>query len=358
MKFRFCFADQIVGLFVLTSVALICLALILIGINKRWLRDDLVYISNFISAKGLRVGMSVTLKGFKIGELKTFDLNNENLVDVTLVIYEEYLNKVVKNSVIEVQVSPIGLGSEILFYPGIEKDELLLEGSLIYSTHFPDGRRLVKDGKVDKGNSGDPIAVVLKDADQMILSLNSLLIDLDETIMGYNPGPVGEILIGIEKIMPSINRTLDDVNLSILPGISSMIDDVNNNKLPEVDNILSDFNEISSSFVLLSKDLETIEGIIPKILDPEGSEAAKKIYNQIFNILDELHNSMIKIRELTEYLNGLTPEITSLVEGTGATIEEAEKVLQGLKNNPLLRGGIEEEQKQNTVSSGIRDGEF
>ena len=47
-----------------------------------------------------------------------------------------------------------------------------------------------------------------------------------------------------------------------------------------------------------------------------------------------------------------------MVEGTGSAIEEAEKVLQGIKNNPLLRGGIEEEKQQDSVSAGIRDGDF
>ncbi|MBI9098965.1 MAG: MCE family protein [Spirochaetaceae bacterium] len=348
MNFKFRFADQIVGLFVLTSVVLICVALILIGINKRWLRDDLIYSSRFISAKGMRVGMSVTLKGFKIGELKTFNLNDENLVDVTFVIYEEYLNKIVQDSVIEVQVSPIGLGSSMLFFPGIEEGKPLPEGSMIFSTHFVEGRKLVKEGKVDKGNSGDPIDTVLKDADEMILSLNSVLIDIDEILLGYNPGPIGEILIGIETMMPEINGIIGNVNSSTLP---------------KIDRSLSDINKVTRSIAILSRELESIEGIISQVLDPESSIATflnddKVLFAEVFGILDEIHKSMIQVRELTEYFNGLSPEITALVEGTGSAIEEVEKVLQGIKNNPLLRGGIEEEKQQDTVSSSMRDGEF
>jgi phospholipid/cholesterol/gamma-HCH transport system substrate-binding protein len=348
LKFKFRFADQIVGLFVLTSVVFICIALILIGINKRWLRDDLVYNSRFISAKGMRVGMAVTLKGFKIGELKTFNLNDDNLVDASFIIYEEYLKKIVENSVIEIQVSPIGLGSSMLFYPSLEEKKSLPEGSMIFSTHFAEGRKLVKDGKVDKGSSGDPIDAVLKDADEMIISLNSVLIDFDEILLGYNPGPIGEILVGIERMMPEID---------------SVIENVNSSTLPKLDNSLEDLNEVTHSIAILSRELESVEGIITRILDPESSIATllkddNVLFNQIFNILDEIHKSMTQVRELTEYFNGMSPEITALVENTGSAIEEAEKVLQGIKNNPLLRGGIEEEKTQDSVTSGIRDGEF
>lgn len=348
MKFKFRFADQIVGLFVLTSVVLVCIALILIGINKRWLRDDLVYNSDFTSATGLRVGMPVTLRGFKIGELKTITLNNENLVDVSFVIYEEYINRVVENSVIELQANPLGLGAQIVFYPGFDKTESLAEGSNIYSTTRKEGRQLIKEGKADKDNSGDMIVTILNDADEMILSLNSLLINLDETLLGYNPGPVGEILMGLEESMPRVNDILSDVG---------------DTTLPEVDAILYNLKKISGSMVKLANELESIEGIIPKILDPQGSIATflsddNKLFNQVFGILDEIQKSMIQVRELTEYFNGMSPEITVLVQGAGSAIEEAEKVLQGIKNNPLLRGGIEEERQQESVSSSIRDGEF
>lgn len=348
MKFKFRFAEQIVGLFVLTSVVLVCLALILIGINKRWLRDDLIYYSDFTSATGLRAGMSVTLRGFKIGELKTIELNDKNYVDVSFVIYEEYINRVVEDSVIELQANPLGLGAQVAFYPGIENREPLPEGTFLYSTARKEGRQLIKEGKTDKDNSGDMIVKIINDADEMILSLNSLLITLDETMLGYNPGPVGEILTGLGEVMPGVNNIITDVSEKTLPG---------------VDGILFDLKKISGSMVKLGRDLETIEGIIPKMLDPEGSIATflnddDKLFNQVFKILDEIHMSMIQVRELTEYFNGMSPEITALVQGTGSAIEEAEKVLQGIKNNPLLRGGIEEEKQQDSVTSSIRDGEF
>lgn len=348
MKFKFKFADQIVGLFVLASIVLVCIALILIGINKRWLKDDLNYSSSFTSATGLRSGMSITLRGFKIGELKTIELSDDNLVDVSFVIYEEYIDRVVRDSVIELQANPLGLGAQIVFYPGLGKGDSLPEGAHIFSTAQSEGRRLVKEGKVDKVSSGDIIVKILNDADEMILSMNSLLITIDETLLGYNSGPVGEILDSLGNV---------------IPGVNTLISDIQGNTLPGVDHILIDLRKISQSFVQLTHELETVDGLIPRLLDPQGSVATfldddNRLFNQVYGILDELQNSMIQVRELMEYLNGLSPEISSLVIGTGATIDEAEKVLQGLKNNPLLRGGIEEETPQNSATTSARDGEF
>jgi len=348
MKFKFRFAEQIVGLFVLISLVLVCVALILIGVNKRWLREDLVYKSRFLSATGLRSGMSITLRGLKIGELQSIELSDDNMIDVSFLVYEEYINRVVENSVIELQANPLGLGAQIAFFPGLQKGDPLVEGAFIYSTSDQEGRRLVSEGLVDKDSSGDIIVKILNDADEMVLSLNNLLVSLDKTLLGNNPGPVGEILEGINDIMPGVNGLLGDVQTSTLPGI---------------DAILGDLKKISQSLVLLSQELESVEGIVPKMLDPKGSIATfldddDKLFNQVYSILDELQTSMKEVRELMEYMNGLSPEISSLIEGTGSTIEEAEKVLQGLKNNPLLRGGIEEEKPQDSLSTSIRDGDF
>lgn len=349
MKFKFRFADQIVGLFVLTSVVLVCAALILIGINKRWLRDDLIYISDFNSATGLRVGMPITLKGFKIGELKSIELNDENFVNVTFFVYEEYIDRVGVNSVIELQTNPLGLGGgQIVFYPGLAKGKYLTEGSEVFSTDRVEGRQLIKEGKVDKYNAGDIIVKLMNDADEVLLSLNSTLITLDETLLGYNPGPIGNILMDIESLVPEITSSMEEINLKTLPKFNHS---------------LADVNEITGSIAILTAGLESIEGVLSQVFAPESSIALllndeQKLFNEVFGILDEIHKSMIQVRELTEYFNGMSPEITALVQGTGSAIEEAEKVLQGIKNNPLLRGGIEEEKQQDSVSSSIRDGEF
>ncbi len=341
MKFRFRFADQIVGLFVLSSVVLVCVALILIGINKRWLRDDLIYRSSFVSASGLREGLPVNLKGVKIGEIKDFYLNDKNHVDVTVVIYEEHVSRIVPKSVLELQANPLGLGAQLVFYPSIHDGESLNENDFIISATSKEGKQLLKKDLVDKGDSGDIIVTVINDVDDAIVSLNRVLVSLGDTLEGDKNGPIGELLA-------SINYTMDGVNSNIIP---------------EIENALADITKISGSIVLLGRELETIEGLVPKLLDPEGSIAKildddNELYNEVYSILDELHKSMTQVRELTEYFNGLSPEISSLVENTGTAIEEAEKVLQGIKNNPLLRGGIEEEKKQDSVSSGIRDGDF
>lgn len=355
MKFKFRFADQIVGLFVLISIVLVCAALILIGINKRWLRNDLVYTSNFTSATGLRIGMSITLKGFKIGETKSIKLDDEDTVVVTFVIYEEYINRVVDNSVIELQANPLGLGAQIVFYPGKKKGPPLPEGSLIPSTATDEGRRIVKEGLADKDSSGDMIVKIINDADEMIMNLNRVLINVDETISGENKGPLGDILKGLGETMPGVKGVISDVRNYTLPDA--------NKAVAQLNAVLANIEKITESLALLSKDLESVDGIVPRMLAPQGSVATflnddNKLYNQVYDILNELLKSMTQVRELMEYLNGLSPDISSLVEGTGKTIDNAQKVLEGLKNNPLLRGGIEEEKDQDSATSSIRDGEF
>ena len=63
--------------------------------------------------------------------------------------------------------------------------------------------------------------------------------------------------------------------------------------------------------------------------------------------MEELHEAM-------RFMNESTPEITVLMDETTSALTEGEKVMQGLKNNPLLRGGIPDGTAKAENFSGYR----
>ncbi len=56
------------------------------------------------------------------------------------------------------------------------------------------------------------------------------------------------------------------------------------------------------------------------------------------------------------FMNNSTPEIAILMEETTAALKESEKVMEGLQNNPLLRGGISPEIETDSSFDGYREG--
>ena len=90
-----------------------------------------------------------------------------------------------------------------------------------------------------------------------------------------------------------------------------------------------------------------------------------RLYDQITAIIADVEDSIASLRgsiaevqEFTAYLNTTQPQISGLLEEGRQTLDTGQDVLEGLRNNPLLRGGIPEEQEQQTTFQGIRDEEF
>ena len=82
------------------------------------------------------------------------------------------------------------------------------------------------------------------------------------------------------------------------------------------------------------------------------------MYNQISQILSQVNATLTEVKGLTTYLNQSTPQISGLLEDTTSTIRKAGDVMDGLKNNPLLKGGVPEAKPQTSAPQGQRDENF
>lgn len=340
MKFKFRHADKIVGAFILLALLFICFMLIMVGKNKRWFQEDTGYRTQFLTATGLSDGMKIKFRGFNIGEITDFDLNNENLVDAQFIIYEDYLNKIRPGSVLEMNNSPLGGG--LNFYPGIEPGSPPRAGEYIPSTHFPEGKRLVDEGLVDIPDQKDIVSELLK-------SVPNLMEDVDKTVITVN------------NLLDTVNRSLQgDPEAGPIPDILYGVTAIEN----EIGLILKDVNRMTDSIATLLSEMENPDNLLPRLVGKEGVAGAvfsdeSELYQSIFLMLDEISVSLENVSKLTGSLSELSPQIALLLKETTSTLNEAEDVLEGLKNNPLLRGGVtQEEDPSAPVGTEIRDNEF
>ena len=347
MKFGFRHADKFVGLFVLIAILFITASIVVTGVNKRWFARDYEYFTRFSSAEALSVGMAVKLRGFEIGKVERITLNDSNQVDITFVIYDTFINKVVDNSLIELATSPLGLGGGLNFYPGRDSRELIPEFSFIPSNHTVQGKELVKKQMVDRPVKQDALTAIMDnvepimtDLDGLLVSMNGLITTLDGALQGKNSSPVSGMLLNLEDTTAGINTVL-----------------------PLVEAIMTDVNAMTGSLSLLLAELEDPTGIIPKLIDPTGSldtifNDDNVLFDQIVAILEEVHSNLSNLAVMTGDLKGLTPELSSLLDEAGGALREGEKVLEGLSNNPLLRKGISEEVDASYQNGTLRDEEF
>ena len=120
---------------------------------------------------------------------------------------------------------------------------------------------------------------------------------------------------------------------------------------------------ITGNVNTLTGNIADPEGLIPKMMGKDGTAAAlftdnRELYNSLTGILENLDMMTEELNKFTVYLNESTPQFTGVLEESRGALKEGKAVLEGLKNNPLLRGGITELQGQENTFNNHRDEDF
>lgn len=344
MKFQIRFADQIVGLFIIIAVMTIVFILVMMGINQRWFAKDYKYTSSFKSGNGLSVGMPITFKGFQIGSVDKINLRNDNTVEINFHIFDTYIEKVRKNSVLQHAVSPIALvASGMLFHPG-KSTELIPELSFIPSTDFEEGKELIAKELVEIPPRDDAVLKIINDISPLLQSITTIVNSLNTTIEGDSEGPIGEIIDEIAIMVTMLNNEI-------------------NSALISVNNILNNTSGITSNLELTTAGMTDTKGLVTHLLDPRGSIATlldddDELYKELYSIIAEIANTTEELSAFVKYINNTQPQISELLEGSREALIKGKDVLEGLANNPLLRGGITGVTEQPTTFKSYGEEEF
>ena len=356
MKFRIRYTEQIVGGFILLALATLALILVLMGINQRWFAKDYSFYSRFESGEGLKPGMDITLKGFSVGAVDRVELDDDNAVTIRFHIFDTYYAKVKKNSVLELYISPIGLGSGLVLHPGrtiagSPADLVIPENSFIPSTDFEEGRKLMEAGLVEVPASEDPVTKilgsvesVLGNLDSALSSINVFMASLRSGIEGTGEGSLSGFFAKTESFATTLDSTMDTVS----------------NRL---ERILTDLTSVTTNLKSTSVEFADPTGLITKLLDPKGSFARllddnELLFGNIDQILSDIKETAGQIREFSEFVNDTSPKINVLLEDGREAVKKAKNVLEGISNNPLIRGGITKEREQPSAFQGQRDDDF
>ena len=348
MRFKIRFAEQIVGVFVLLAVAMLAAVLILMGANQRWFAKDYYFTSKFASADGLSSGMGITFKGFQIGVVDSVSLNPDNSVGLRFHIYDTYIGKVTQHSVLELTTSPIGLGGGLSFHPGKAGGPHLPEGSYIPSTSTPEGQALVKQGLVEIPQNVDTITKligqvgpILQNVNTTLEQMQTLIATANGSIKGRGPGSVGGTLVSAQDTVNNLNDVVSQMG-------------------PKVNSVLDNLNTVSEEVKRAST---SPEGVVQGLLKPKGSVATilndnNALYDKLNATLDSLNQTVKQLQDFVQYLNNTTPQISGILDQGRQTLVQGKDVLEGIKNNPLIRGGIPKQVAQPSTASGYRGGGF
>jgi phospholipid/cholesterol/gamma-HCH transport system substrate-binding protein len=333
MKLMIRFADQIVGALIIIAVGVLVFVVFMLGSSQRWFIRDNDYLTYFSSASGLSQNMPVLYKGFTIGRVKSIKFNTaDDRVDVQFSIFREYTDKVKEGSRIELLSSPISAlgGNQFLFYPGrgLEK-EPLPPGTVIHPVNSPDAWKLPDKNLTSVPPRDDGIGNIINQVSVTLGKLNEALGESEEN---------------------KIKVILDSLTVSIT-GIQSLVENLSGSL--DVESLMAQLNPAITNLRVLTEKLKEPDNAIMSFLNSEGD-----LYGNLDKTLEAASGSLQELEGTLGDIHTQTPQLAPLFSRLLTTLRSANQVLESVKNNPLLKGGVPKQTETRVGGSGARDMEF
>ena len=302
MKFKIKYADQIVGILSIIAIIALIFIIFLIGSTQKWFVPKHNYYTVISSASNISAGKAITYKGFEIGKIRSFKLDESNNVVVNFYITDDYRSKAVRNSIIEILTSP--LGSSVVFYPGNSKD-YLPDNSFVPERSSDEAKELIKYHQVSVVEQTDSLNTILAMATTLVGDIDTLVKQINLALEGSSNTPLTTTITQINEILANINEITSDAS-----------------------------------------------GLVPKLLEDENAKGS------IANVLLQLDSTMGEINNITGSVEDNMPGITILISQMQTLLKQMQDVMEGLKNNPLLKNGISEKPEKENATPKLREDNF
>ncbi len=337
MKFKIKYADQIVGALSIIAIAALILITFLIASTQKWFVKKHNFYTKVSSANSVSEGMSLQYKGFGIGKVKKISLGDDDNVVVHFYVLDEYIDRVTNGSIVELSVSPIGLGSSLIFYPGnsmaiIEDDSYIPEKSSSVA------RELIKGGRVTIPEQNDTLNTIIASATSLVNHIDELVQQINQLVAGNEQLPLAKTINEVNEILRKVSALLSGDNS--IPA-AAIINDLNNT-VDSLNSILEDVGTMTND----------PQGLIPKLLESEESKGTfDKLYASINTTIQDLNG-------ISGSLDSEMPQVSILLAQVQTLLKQVQDVMTGLKNNPLLKKGVPERTEQQSATPKLREEAF
>ncbi len=358
MNYRLKYSNQLVFAFIAIALILISIFVVMIALKQKIFESRIEYRTQFSDASGLSTQAPLVYKGFEIGRVKRFILTDDGKINVAFSIYQKYKNIFVTNSVVHRMVNPLTGKTTIEFIKNPAPLELMPQNSLILSTDFPEGLNIFKE--ISYGKSYDPITSIITNLDNLIQEFGrdnnqdkgsifrllynvANLTEQSKTIIEQVNSLVNQMLV-FSKNLNTDNNAQTGSFFRLLYNTANLTDSIHT-QLATLKDILANVN-------VAVKEYQKPDSLLIKLFDPTGDLFVFPLRQTIL-ILNE---NLIQTKNLLEFMNREKPELGLMINNINTSLEKAQKTLEAINNNPLLRGGIPQERApQSGTGARLRD---
>lgn len=277
--------NKIVTFFILVSAAIIIGTVGLILIKNKTFKPRKQFYTMLDTARGLQGYPPIYFKGYTIGKVTSYNLNSDLHIRVNFYIYKEFLNLLFEKTLIEKNANI--LSNQIT-------DFRLVLPKKEYRTP-----RNKDDDFIMERSSPEAKATVL--ADQM------------------------------EGRRDGVSGIVDKVNL--------ILDRFDQNETP------ARLSELVTKVTELTEESKRTVASYNSVSNPEAKVKFEKAVDKIVRSIDAIDDNLTFLKGILQVLYQNKSEITPILIKTNRTLDDAKDTLEGLNNNPLIRGGIRKERK-------------
>ncbi len=326
--------NRIVLIFTACGLLSLIIFISLILINNKTFVDKTYYRTVLNNAKGLNAKPGIYFKGLQIGQINGFKLNHSsNYIDVDFFVYGEFKDKIVKYSVLSGNQNVLfvdDLKFELLL-PSNHKSTPLPENSLVPYIASQEAISYIKQGLIEDPGTN---------LDSILANVNTILINLQRE---DNPeaGALFRLLDRTAKISErffKFSQQLEQTNIipkteQTLSAAHKLIEQAPQT-LIEVNKLIHNMNDL----------LKEIDSVI-KTYDKPAELINHVTANKIPLIMDNTNANLLLLKKMLSAIHAERLELVITVNSMQSVLNKLDKTLQGINNNPLIKPGIEKQQK-------------
>ena len=259
-----------VGLFIVCTTIIICLALLYLAREKGFFEIVYTFTLSSKSGDGFTEGMPVVFSGFDIGKVHALELNDKGIVLIKIKIPQRHVKWIRTDSTF------------IIYRPLIGAARIVVTTNNLNSKPMPKDKIPEVETVNDINDAIEKIQPLLEKITQIAENLERLSSKIDAMA-----GKTDEQVFGKEGTLPQVNRILKDVNGKLeklneqalgkegtLPQVNKILRDVAG-KLEKLNTTVDNINKISTETSEGMKDFRTLRSNIDdtvKALDDVAKE--------------------------------------------------------------------------------------
>lgn len=306
------------GIFEKRSLIGIGLALLLflaavyeIGKRNLWFEPKTKYLTKVSDADGLRIGGYVTVSGLRVGEISDLEVDQENLIAVTMDVKSSIAKRITEGSYVTIFRAFVIGEKRIELVPGEPEGKELKAMALLPSKTTTELTEFI---------SGKKLTELMTNVESLIAGLNGITKNVDQLFGKYHEGEFNK---AISLVEPS----------------------------------LENFIKLSDDLIVISKELKKQNKAIPEFV-ASGNDVFRSIQNDFFKdsllkqTLTTVNQTMTPFAQKQELISNMLTSLNDLAEQLKKNPDYASKVieavteltitLKALQKTWLLEGKTEE----------------